>query len=69
VLWKTSKKYDWRIKSIFNFDEIFQNLFQGDSGGPLMVQNPSGVYVLAGITSYGVKQCGQSNLPGKIRLG
>jgi hypothetical protein len=33
-----------------------------------MVQTSSGNYVLAGITSYGVEQCGQSELPGRFDI-
>ncbi len=42
--------------------------FQGDSGGPLMVKTSSDNYVLAGITSYGVEHCGQSELPGRFYI-
>ena len=36
---------------------------QGDSGGPLMVRNSDQNYSLAGVTSFGVGDCGESGHP------
>lgn len=37
---------------------------QGDSGGPLMVTMDNSSVYLAGITTYGSKNCGQIGIPG-----